>query len=112
MATVVHNRPAVFTALVVVERLVRKVEEGEEWGVILDRLATTLLNLDVITGQPLLIKAALHPVGHLLAREIVTRANYLYEAKTGLLIALNQHLDILKGNKTGANVLRGLQGVI
>ena len=92
----VHSRPAVFTALAVLERLGhRQEEEGGDWGVVLDRLARALLVVDKVSGelsvriclasctvlvlhascpgQPLLVMAALDPVAHLLAREVVTR---------------------------------------
>jgi hypothetical protein len=58
------------------------------------------------------VAAALHPAGHLLAREVVARANLLGQAKSGLLYALKEHLDTLRINKTGAAVLKGLQGVV
>ena len=61
----------------------------------------------VRAGQPPMMAAALHHVGHLLAREVVLRANLLVQARTGLLCALQQHL---RHDRTGANVLRGLQG--
>ena len=92
----VSSRPAVFTALAVLERLGhRQEEEGGDWGVVLDRLAAALLVVDKVSGelvfriglasptvlvlhapcpgQPLLVMAALDPVAHLLAREVVTR---------------------------------------
>ena len=100
-AVQVHSRPAVFTALAVLERLGHRLEEeGGDWGVVLDRLARALLVVDKVSGelgvricliphssasctvlvrhapcpgQPLLVMAALDPVAHLLAREVVTR---------------------------------------
>ena len=85
-----------FTALAVLERLGHRLEEeGGDWGVVLDRLARALLVVDKVSGelgvricltsctvlflhapcpgQPLLVMAALDPVAHLLAREVVTR---------------------------------------
>jgi hypothetical protein len=113
MELVVRSRPAVFTALAVVDRLVRKVEAGEkDWAVVLERLAAALLTVDSVSGLPRLVTAALHPVGHLLARELVSRANMMDRSKDRLLYVLQQHLDLLQHNKTGANVLRGLQGVV
>ncbi len=66
MELVVRCRPAVFTALAVVDRLAAG--GAEDWGLVLDRLAAALLAADSVSGQPLLVAAALHPVGHLLAR--------------------------------------------
>jgi hypothetical protein len=110
MELVVRCRPAVFTALAVVDRLA---EGGaEDWGLVLDRLAVALLAVDSVSGQPLLVTAALHPAGHLLAREVVARANMLGQARSGLLCTLQQHLDTLRLDKTGAAVLKGLHGVV
>ena len=112
MEEVVKSRPAVFSALAVVDRLVTGTQAGEDWHVVLDRLATALLVQDTISGQARLVTAALDPVGHLLAREMVTRANLLVESKSSLLAILAENIEILQSNKTGANVLRGLKGVI
>ena len=56
--------------------------------------------------------AALHPQGHLLAREMVAKANLLPTSRPGLLCALQQHLHLLRHNKTGDAVLLALQGVL
>ena len=70
MEVVVQSRPAVFTALTVVLRLVTRIQEGDDsFTVVLDRLVVALLREDIVSRQPLLITAALHPVGHLLAKE-------------------------------------------
>ena len=109
MELVVMNGPAVFTALAVVDRLVR---DGDSCTVVLDRLAVALLCEDAVSRQPLLITASLHPVGHLLAREVVSKANILTATKDTILSVLLVNLDTLRYTKTGANVLRGLHGVV
>ena len=68
----------------------------EDWGFVLDRLAAALLVPDSVSEQPLLVAAALHPAGHLLAREVVTCANLFGQARRGLSCALQQHLDTLR----------------
>jgi hypothetical protein len=68
----------------------------EDWGLVLDRLAAALL------VQPLLVAAALHPAGHLLAREVVTCANLFGQARRGLSCALQQHLDTLGPGSSSA----------
>ena len=93
-------------------RLIAMVERGEEsWAVVLDRLAAVLLCEEPVSMQPRLVTAALYPVGYLLAREIVSRANMLAGSKDKLLSVLLANLDILR-YKTGANVLRGLHGAM
>ena len=112
MEKVVKSRPAVFVALVVVDRLVRKAEEDEGFGEVLDMLVTALLVPDQASGQPLLVVAALDPVGHLLAREVVSRANLLPQARGALLCVLQEHVEVLSCDKMGASVLKALQGII
>ena len=113
MEVVVQSRPAVFTALTVVSSLVTRIQEGDDsCTVVLDRLVVALLREDTVSRQPLLITAALHPVGHLLAKEVVSRLNILTGVKDTILSLLRVNLDILRYSKTGANVLRGLYGVV
>ena len=112
MEVVVQSRPAVFTALTVVFRLVTRIQEGDDSTVVLDRLVVALLREDTVSRQPLLITAALHPVGHLLAKEVVSRLNILTGVTDIILSLLRVNLDILRYSKTGANVLRGLHGVV
>ena len=113
MEVVVQSRPAVFTALTVVSSLVTRFQEGDDsCTVVLDRLVLAFLREDTVSRQPLLITAALHPVGHLLAKEVVSRLNILTGVKDTILSLLRVNLDILRYSKTGANVLRGLHGVV
>merc|ERR1712226_406003 len=94
------------------DRLIRKVEEEEDWAAVLDMLAAALLTQDSVSSQPLLVTAALHPVGHILAREIVSKANILTLSREALLCVLEQYLETLRYNETGVNVLKGLYGVV
>ena len=113
MEVVVQSRPAVFTALTVVLRLVTRIQEGDDsCTAVLDRLVVALLCEDTVSRRPLLITAALHPVGHLLAKEVVSKLNLLKGVKDTILSILRLNLDILRYSKTGANVLRGLHGVV
>ena len=112
MGKVVRSRPAVFVTLVVVDRLVSKAEEDEGFYEVLDMLVTALLVPDQASGQPLLVVAALDPVGHLLAREVVSRADMLPQARNALLCALQEHVEVLSCDKMGASVLKALQGII
>ena len=62
-------------------------------------MSAVLLCEEPVSMQPLLVTTALHPVGYLLAREIVS--NMLAGSKDKLLSVLLANLDILR-YKTGA----------
>ena len=81
MELVVHCRPAVFTALAMVDRLAAG--GPEDWSLVLDRLAA-----DSVSMQPLVVAAGLDPVGHLLAREVLVRANLLGQASCAVAAAV------------------------
>ena len=112
MDKVVRSRPAVFVTLVVVDRLVSKAEKDEGFYEVIDMLVTALLVPDQASGQPLLVVAALDPVGHLLAREVVSKTNLLPQARDALLCVLQEHIEVLSCDQRGAGVLKALQGII
>ena len=104
----VRSDPATFTAIGVLDRVMEKAKSEKEWLVILERLATALLVSHPDADQPLLVVAALHPEAHLLAREVVARTNLLTSSRGRLLCALQDQVELLRGNKTGAGVLKAL----
>ena len=104
----VSSGPATFTAIAVLDRVMERSKFEKEWLVILDRLATALLVAHSESNQPLLVVAALHPDAHLLAREVVAKTNLLTSSRGGLLCALQDQVEVLRGNKTGAGVLKAL----
>ena len=108
----VSNGPATFTAIGVLDRVMKRSKSEKEWLVILDRLATALLVTHSDSNLPLLVVAALHPEAHLLAREVVAKTNLLTSSRAGLLCALQDHVELLRCNKTGAGVLKALRGAV
>merc|ERR1719402_11294 len=108
MQEVVSSGPATFTAIAVLDRVMERSKSEKEWLVILDRLATALLVDHSDSNQPLVVVAALHPEAHLLAREVVAKTNLLTSSRGGLLCALQGQVELLRGNKTGAGVLKAL----
>ena len=108
----VSSGPATFTAIGVLDRVVESSKSEKDWLVILDRLATALLVAHSDSNQPLLVVAALHPEAHLLAREVVARTNLLASSRAGLLCALQDQVELLRRNKTGAGVLKALRGAV
>ena len=107
---VVNSGPATFIAISVIDRVMEKAKSEKEWLVILERLATALLDSD--SDQPLLILAALHPEAHLLAREVVARTNLLTTSRAPLLCTLQHNVELLRHSKTGAGVLKALRGAV
>ena len=108
----VSSGPATFTAISVLDRVMERAKSEKEWLVILDRLATSLLVNHSDLNQPLLVVAALHPEAHLLAREVVAKTNLLTSSRAGLLCALQDHVELLRCNKTGTGVLKALRGAV
>ena len=104
----VSSGPATFTAIAVLDRVMESSKAEKEWLVILDRLATSLLVTHSDFNQPLVVVAALHPEAHLLAREVVARTNLLTSSRGRLLCALQDQVELLRGNKNGAGVLKAL----
>merc|ERR1719186_1621934 len=108
---VIVTKPAVFMAIAVVEQVVQRLGEEGIWTCLLDRLFRAFLDQDKESSfkQSILVTAALHPVGHLLAREIVTKVNCVgEEVKKEVLSVLAGEVDRLSGDKFGSFVLKGL----
>ena len=104
----VTSGPATFIAIGVLDRVMESSKAEKGWLVILDRLATALLSTHSDSNQPLVVVAALHPEAHLLAREVVARTNLLTSSRGRLLCALQDQVELLRGNKNGAGVLKAL----
>ena len=108
---VIVTKPAVFVAIAVVEQLIQRLGEEGIWTSLLDRLIRAFLDQDKESSlkQSILITAALHPVGHLLAREIVAKVNCVgKDVKKEVLSVLAGEVDRLSGDKFGSFVLKGL----
>jgi len=108
---VIVTKPAVFVAIAVVEQLVERLGEEGIWASLLNRLIRAFLDEDKESSleQSILVTAALHPVGHLLAREIVMKVNCVgVDVKKEVLSVLAGEVDRLSGDKFGSFVLKGL----
>merc|ERR1719369_1414649 len=112
---VVITKPTVHAAVEVSQLLVDRLGDEEIWGILLDRVYRSFLELDKDSAdkKSVLMTAALHPVGHLLAKDIVTKMNYTGEScKKDVLQDLARNVDELSLDKFGAIVLKGLVGTI
>ena len=61
-------------------------------------------------GRPLLVVAALHPVGHLLAREVARQVTHLGQGivRNRMIEVVSQYVMILAADSYGCLVLKGL----
>jgi hypothetical protein len=87
-------------------------EEGS-WARLLERLVQRFVgpepDKDSSQKQSILLTASLHPVGHLLAREVVSKINVLDEnLKMDVMRVLAREVDRLSKDKFGCIVLKGL----
>eukprot|EP00092_Neocalanus_flemingeri_P018265 GFUD01019766.1.p1 GENE.GFUD01019766.1~~GFUD01019766.1.p1 ORF type:complete len:775 (+),score=242.89 GFUD01019766.1:32-2326(+) len=108
---VIVTKPAMFVGLSVFGEIIKRLGEEASWTSLLDRLVRAFLDDDKnsSTKQSLLISAALHPVGHLLAREVVSVVIHLEErTKNAVMRVLAGDVDRLCVDKFGAVVLKGL----
>ena len=112
---VVITKPTVHAAVEVSQLLVDRLGEEDIWQIILDRLFLSFLELDKDSTEKrsMLMTAALHPVGHLLAKDMVAKVNYAGEScKKELMQDLAENVDELSLDKFGGIVLKGLVGTI
>ena len=108
---VIVTKPAVYVAIGVMEQIVDRLGEEGSWTSLLDRLVKTFLGQDQDSSrkQSILMTASLHPVGHLLAREVVSKVNFMGEnTKTDVMRVLASEVDRLSADKFGGIVLKGL----
>merc|ERR1719289_113869 len=112
---VVITKPTVHASVEVLQLLVDRLGEEDIWQIILVRLYRSFLELDKDSTEKrsVLMTAALHPVGHLLAKDMVAKVNYAGETcKKELMQDLAENVDDLSLDKFGGTVLKGLLGTI
>ena len=110
---VVNNGPSTFIALSLLSRLEELTKCDKEWVVLLDNLATALLDNHPDSGQPLLVVAAVHLDAHLLAKEVVARTHLMTsDTRARILCTLQNHVELLRGSWPGDGVLRALSNVV
>merc|ERR1719425_21529 len=112
---VVITKPTVHAAIEVLQLLVDRLGEEDIWQIILDGCYRSFLELDKDSTEKrsVLMTAALHSVGHLLAKDMVAKVNYLGEScKKEVMQDLAENVDELSLDKFGGIVLKGLLGTI
>lgn len=58
--------------------------------------------------QDLMLSAALHPTGYLLAKLVVSQLGISEATRQEVLHSLARNVDLIRASKTGASVLRAL----
>ena len=108
---VIVTKPAVYVAGAVLEQIIERLGEEGSWTSLLEMLVQGFIGPDNESSlrQSVLLTAALHPVGHLLAREVVAKVNYMSEdMKMDVMRVLASQVDRLSMDKFGCIVLKGL----
>ena len=104
---VIITKPTVYVAIAVLEHIVDRLEQEGCWKSLLE----LELDNDSAEKRSVFMGAALHPVGHLLAREMVAKVNHVGEScKEDLMRVLASRVDLLSSDKFGGIVLKGLIG--
>ena len=106
---VIETKSTVFVALAVMDQLVKRMDDEESWLNLMERVFKAFLEQDGESSQVFLITAALHPIGYLLAKEMVSRVSCVSEnTKMEVIRALASHVETLSVDKLGAAVLKGM----
>merc|ERR1719318_2480996 len=93
------TKPAVYMATAVYEQIIERLDEEGSWTSLLERLVLRLLVQDKESSQKqsIFLTAALHQVGHLLAREVVSKVTFLSE---------NLQMDVMRVLASASDVDR------
>ena len=105
------TKPAVYVACAVFEQIIERLNEEGSWTSLLERLVLRFIGADMESPQKqsIFLTAALHQVGHLLAREVVSKVNFMSESlKMDVMRVLASEVDRLSTDKFGSIVLKGL----
>jgi len=108
---VIITKPAVYVACAVFEQIFERLDEEGSWTSLLERLVVRLIGPDKESPQKqsIFLTAALHQVGYLLAREVVSKMNSMSEnIKMDVMRVLATEVDRLSLDKFGCIVLKGL----
>jgi hypothetical protein len=108
---VIVTKPAAYMATAVFEQILERLDEEGSWTSLLERLVIRIIGPDKESPQKqsIFLTAALHQVGHLLAREVVSKVNFMPEnLKMDVMRALASEVDRLSADKYGSIVLKGL----
>jgi len=108
---VIVAKPAVYVGIAVLEQIVDRLGEEGSWKSLLERIFNSFLDLDKDSAErrSVMMTAAFHPVGHLLARDMVSKVNHVGEdIKMDMMRTLAAEVDLLSADKFGGIVLKGL----
>merc|ERR1711942_618627 len=112
---VIVTRPTMYAAVEVLQLLVDRLGKEEIWENLLNRFYGSFLDVDKDSAdmRSIFMTAALHPVGHLFARDMVAKVNQVGESfKAEVMKELADNVDQLRIDKFGGIVLKGLVGTI
>merc|ERR1719154_976148 len=112
--TVIETKSAAFVALAVVEQIVERLADEGSWSNMLERMFGAFLEQDRESSQvqALIITAAVHPVGYMLAKKMVSSVACVEEStKVEMIKALATHVERLSADKLGATVLKGMADI-
>ena len=105
------TKPAAYVASAVFEQIIERLDEEGSWTSLLERLVLRFIGPDKESPQKqsIFLTAALHQVGHLLAREVVSKVNFMSDnLKMDVMRVLASEVDRLSADKFGSIVLKGL----
>merc|ERR1712098_200622 len=106
------TKPTIYVAIAALEKVVERLED-DVWKMVLDEIIYSFLELDKDSAvrRRFFMTAALHPVGNLLARDIVAKVSHVGEnCKNDVLRILASNVDVLSQDQFGGYVLKGLVG--
>jgi len=108
MMHVYKNEPATYLATVLIQKLVPR---QSSCG--LASLIDSMTDVQV-DGRPLLVAAALHRVGHVLAKEVaIQMPNFVNDdTREKLLVVFSKFATVLKSDTLGCMVLKALHGLV
>ena len=106
---VIVNSSAVFLAMTVLEKLVKRTRKDKVWANRLETFTSQFIGEE----EDLLVVAALNPTGHLLVKMILANLKLLSEVKQSEVIrCLAKNVDTLVSTKTGAVLLKEIENIM
>ena len=106
---VIVTSSAVFLAMTVLEKLVKRTRKDKVWANRLETFTSQFIREE----EDLLMVAALNPTGHLLVKMILANLKLLSEVKQSEVIrCLAKNVDTLVSTKTGAVLLKEIENIM
>jgi len=110
---VIVTKPTIYVAIAALDLIVDRLEDDAVWRTLLDGVYYSFLDLDKDSAarRSFFMTAALHPVGNLLARDLVSKVRHVGEScKNDVMRMLAINVDVLSLDQFGGFVLKGLVG--